>query len=590
VTLGAHLLTTGNSENTTYGGVISDGGLGGQLTKQGSGIFTLTGTNTYIGLTNVMAGTLVVNGSIMSGVTVAPGATLRGSGTINGNVTANGTVFPGSSIGTLAIVGNYTQGTGSTFIVELTPSTTDLLTVTGTATIDTGATLLIMPDPGTYPMGEITYRIIEAGGGVTGTFSSVQSTVPTLALTVVYLPNEVDLTFVLPPPTPPSPPLVTVTTGNAGVVARAIACIQSNNPPPAGSDLASLFAELGTLSLSPLEKALNQLQPAFYKNFILAQQENTIHVREGFTNRLEVLFEARCPKNRTYSKEPYGVWEEQKRPSMFWGNAIGYASDQGGSGERSGYEATTGGFIAGFDYAASDHFVCGLGGAYTYTHVDIKESHGDGHINSYYGSLYGSLFGKHFFFDGVLMYGFDQFNESRKIHFGTIHRKAHTDHNGNQFTAHLYGGVIFQVGRAAQLLPFLSVDYLFLHEQGFTEHGAKSLDLKVDRSDDTLLRSEGGLRFTTCVVKERSKWIPELSVSAIRESRFNGRHYRAHFKGEPCAMVVRGLYPDRTLFSPAVSLTGLLCDDQLSLSLRYEGEFGQRYQNNLGSLRLGWLF
>jgi autotransporter-associated beta strand protein len=592
VLLGPNLLTTGNSENTTYGGVISDGGAGGQLTKQGSGIFTLTGANTYVGLTSVMAGTLVVNGSITSGVTVAPGAILRGGGTITGNVTANGTVFPGSSIGTLTIVGNYIQGTGSTFVVELNPSTADLLAVSGTATIDPGATLVIMPDLGSYK-GSVTYKIIGAGGGVTGTFSTVLATQPFLSLQVIYLPNEVDLIF-------SATPSEVVTKGNAGVVARAISCILATDPPPAGSDLATVFAELGTLTLSPLKKALNQLQPAFYKNFILAQQENTIHVREGFTNRLEALFEARCPhpKPRTYSKGAYGVWEGDQeeaeqhpaRYSMIWGNAIGYASDQGGSGERSGYEANTGGFIAGFDYAASDHFVCGLGGAYTYTHVDIKESHGDGHINSYYGSLYGSLFGKHFFFDGVLMYGFDQFNESRKIHFGTIHRKAHTDHNGNQFTAHLDGGVIFQVGRAAQLLPFLSVDYLFLHEQGFTEHGAKSLDLKVDRSDDTLLRSEGGLRFTTCVVKERSKWIPELSVSAIRESRFNGRHYRAHFKGEPCAMVVRGLYPDRTLFSPAVSLTGLLCDDQLSLSLRYEGEFGQRYQNNLGSLRLGWLF
>ncbi|KGK42670.1 hypothetical protein LH51_05645 [Nitrincola sp. A-D6] len=57
VILGANTLTLGDSNDTTFTGVIS--GSGG-LTKQGSGSFTLTSNNTYMGATAINAGTLVI--------------------------------------------------------------------------------------------------------------------------------------------------------------------------------------------------------------------------------------------------------------------------------------------------------------------------------------------------------------------------------------------------------------------------------------------------------------------------------------------------------------------------------------------------
>ncbi len=64
VSLGRTNLTTGtNNLSTTFSGVIEDGdsGQGGSLTKIGTGTLTLTGANTYTGITTIESGILLAN-------------------------------------------------------------------------------------------------------------------------------------------------------------------------------------------------------------------------------------------------------------------------------------------------------------------------------------------------------------------------------------------------------------------------------------------------------------------------------------------------------------------------------------------------
>ena len=127
VFLGSRELIVGsNNLSATFDGVIQDGGrggsTGGSLTKIGSGILALTGSNTYTGNTNVKGGVLQVNGSITSNTFVNHNGTLAGSGTVSGNVTNHGTVSPGGdSLGMLTIEGNYAQKRG-TLVIDLAGS------------------------------------------------------------------------------------------------------------------------------------------------------------------------------------------------------------------------------------------------------------------------------------------------------------------------------------------------------------------------------------------------------------------------------------------------------------------------------------
>lgn len=92
-----------------FGGVIQNEVA---LTKSGSGVFELTGANTYTGATQANGGTLLVSGSLSgtSAVSVSSGGVLAGSGTITpdsvGGVSIDfgGSLAPGKGVGTLNVV------------------------------------------------------------------------------------------------------------------------------------------------------------------------------------------------------------------------------------------------------------------------------------------------------------------------------------------------------------------------------------------------------------------------------------------------------------------------------------------------------
>jgi autotransporter-associated beta strand protein len=105
LTLNGDALTTGSGGTIT--GAISLGN-GGLIKAQG-GKWTLAGTSTYFGLTNVSGGTLIVSGSINGTSQVDVAGTLGGGGSIilgNGgsvSLADGGKLSPGNGTGTLSV-------------------------------------------------------------------------------------------------------------------------------------------------------------------------------------------------------------------------------------------------------------------------------------------------------------------------------------------------------------------------------------------------------------------------------------------------------------------------------------------------------
>lgn len=217
-------------EGNAWDDWTNDIGGPGRLTKSGAGWLRLSGDNSFAGATvaqgllefdgdnaltgdvRVDGGTLLVNGRLDgSALTVAgglavingtvagaatrveAGGTLGGSGTL-GDTWVAGTIAPGSSIGTLTIDGDYTQAASARLVAEiLPPDQADLLRVTGSANL-LGGTLVASSLGDGYTIGQ-QYRILSAEGGITGGFSSIDSSglSPFLALSLLQSANAVDV-------------------------------------------------------------------------------------------------------------------------------------------------------------------------------------------------------------------------------------------------------------------------------------------------------------------------------------------------------------------------------------------------------------
>lgn len=122
------------------------------LSKNGSGILSITGSANLSGATTVGAGELNVNGSISnSAVTVQSGAYLTGSGSVGTTVVqSGGTHSPGNSPGVQTVVGNLSYESASTVLWELVANSTagrgtnyDGIDVTGNLAFNGPTTLSI---------------------------------------------------------------------------------------------------------------------------------------------------------------------------------------------------------------------------------------------------------------------------------------------------------------------------------------------------------------------------------------------------------------------------------------------------------------
>jgi outer membrane autotransporter protein len=270
-----------------------------------------------------------------------------------------------------------------------------------------------------------------------------------------------------------------------------------------------------------------------------------------------------------------------------WFNGYGQWGDQEPDKGFTGFDYNIYGGTLGFDHAFNEKMTAGLSLGYSRTDVDLDHHQGDGSIKTFTGSLYGSYFTRNAFVEGAVSYGRNWYDNNRLIAIGPILRKASSDHDGNLFSAYLGGGYGFDI-RDWMIGPFASLRYIYLSEESFRERGADSLNLTVDHRNTNSLTSELGLRLARIFKTRYGSLIPEASAAWSYDFDIDDRIITASFDGSPgAAFSIDGQPVER---NGAVLGTGLtfIHKSGLSTSLRYRGEFREKYRSHgvIGELRL----
>ncbi len=557
------------------------------VSKTGAGTLSINSANAgNTGTTTVAQGTMLMKPASSWSATnfnISSGANLIGNGTVTAALTNGGRIAPGESIGTLNIVGSYTENGILEIEITSNPNDSDKVVVTGvpgTATLNPTSTLSVLPLSSSEFFQEGTeYVIITATGGVSGTFGNVIDTDPLLLFDVRYEPNQVVLIMsnsllILP--------INAITKRNAKAVAEYLESCNFSNP-----DFRNIVITLSSLNLPNLTDALLQISPEQFGALQLTNYTNNQTISKILTDRLRKLYRCNklCKQNthKTCIKpNSYEVWFEP----------FTYFKHQKNIEKQRPYQNMVFGAAMGSDFNFSNRVNFGGALSYSFSDIDWKNNLGDAHIHSIYGSLYASNYNPFGFLNASITAAGNFYTTKRDIHFADIKRVAKGKHKGFDITPHLGCGLDFLIKNKFSFQPTLDVDYTYVWRDGFKEKGADSLNLIVDTSNFSRVKGVFLLNFIKDYKYKNICLSPAFKFGYSYENELSTGKIRSRLEGVSCTENKFSVHTFGESHSKAVlgfNVVGTK-KDGFTVYLNYQFEVGEKFYQHLGSARVEWNF
>jgi uncharacterized protein with beta-barrel porin domain len=289
-------------------------------------------------------------GSLGGNVFATAGGTVGGTGSVVGNLFNSGTVAPGNSIGTLSVAGNFTQTGSGVLTTEVAGGgQSDRLNVGGTATL--GGTLQITALPGMSFAPSTTYTLVNAAGGLTGTFASVNELYPFLLSSLRYDANNAYLDL----------QIGGFAAASATQTQAAVANVLDANVGNATGDFATVLGAMAfnTIGNAQAQATLQALSGNNYAGF----SSSMVAGAQLFMNNFAGQGGGAPTANRVALAEACdvsGPCDGAMPVWGAWGGALGGLGTIGAGQQVGAVTYNAGGFAAGLDRAVTDTLRLGV--------------------------------------------------------------------------------------------------------------------------------------------------------------------------------------------------------------------------------------
>ena len=463
--------------NGQFNGTLSGTGT---VIKQGSGSLLLTGNQPLNGAVAVNQGLLQVGnasnpGTVLGGqVIVANGAGLSGNGSV-GSLINHGVVTPDS--GKLSVAGNFTNAADGTLNLVIAPSVAGSLAVGGSANL-AGSLNVLNLAPYTGP---VSYTLLTAGGGVTGTFTHTNlENLAFLDTALSYSPNQVALA------------VSRNTTSFASVAAtanqRAVATALGSGVAVGGSAVQNALL---TGNAAGARAAFDSLSGEIHASTASALLEDSRYVRDAVNERMRQpgCYRQDDPRNSLAPSENRLSSAGCHGEMVGWMRVLGTWGHLGGDSDTARLDRNLSGFLLGTDKQLDDTWRVGMAAGYTRSDLDAKRRNASADVDSYHLMAYTAYQQEALAARLGVGYTWHDIESKRDVAVGTEGQRLKADYKAR--SAQVFGevGYTLQAGGLA-VEPFAGLAYVNYDSDTLKEKGGAAA-LKGDADQDITFSTLG---------------------------------------------------------------------------------------------------
>ncbi len=345
-----------------------------------------------------------------------------------------------------------------------------------------------------------------------------------------------------------------------------------------------MAAVLAALDRSGSAGNARRLEPSVDGGAVQAGYETADQFTRAVVGRIDQVLTARPSGPGTGDASAGGGAEGEG----IWTQASGAYLHQGARGAIGGTVTDLKGGAFGYDRPVGRYGMMGLGGMVARSRIRGLDSGARTDADHYQGGLYGNFSRGAYSLGAILSYAHHRYDASRAIGFGTIDRTAKADYAGRHYSGYLEGG--YTLRRGGYLLqPTLSLHWLRMQLNGYTERGADALNLTVE--DQTYSRFQTGLGAKVSrPIRAGNSWIiPEIHAKWLYDFIGDRQEAAAQMAGGGAAFTTRGLDPPQSGYRVGAKVAWMTTD-RLVMILNYDFGMKEDFYSHGAYLQLRYLF
>ncbi len=243
-----------------------------------------------------------------------------------------------------------------------------------------------------------------------------------------------------------------------------------------------------------------------------------------------------------------------------------------------GFDADTNGIAFGFEKFVTDDVKAGIG--YAYSNTDIDGFKRDTDVDTHTAILYGEYKPSNWYVNGIATYGWSDYDESKNV----AGIKVNADYDVETFGLQAMTGYDMNI-KGINVTPETGLRYVHIKQDAYKD----SADQRVSANDSDILTGVIGAKVSKSWELSNGMTVkPEARIAATYDL-FNDDVNSVVTLANGSAYAVDGEALDRFGMEFGAGVTAEF-NDNVELSLGYEGKFREDYQDHTGLINAKYKF